>query len=61
MLNEYNIVKQLFIKYNCILSSSAPVERLFSFAKIINAPRRHVLSDTHFEKLILLKSNKHVL
>ncbi|XP_030757697.1 uncharacterized protein LOC115883472 isoform X2 [Sitophilus oryzae] len=60
MLNEYNIVKQLFIKYNCILPSSAPVERLFSFAEIINAPRRHALSDTNFEKLVLLKSNKHV-
>lgn len=56
-LQNYQTLKKLFFKYNTCLPSSAPVERLFSFAEIINAPRRHALSDTHFEQLVLLKAN----
>ncbi|CAH0563140.1 unnamed protein product [Brassicogethes aeneus] len=58
MLDDYKYIKIVFRKYNTILPSSAPVERLFSFAQIINAPRRHALSDSNFEKLVTLKANK---
>ena len=57
MLDNYLLVKQLFVKYNTPLPSSAPVERLFSFATIVNAPKRHALSDSHFEQLVVMKAN----
>lgn len=59
MLNKYPAIKRAFIKYNSVLPSSAPVERLFSFATFINSPRRHALSDENFENLVLLKANKY--
>lgn len=57
-LNNYPNIKKLFVKYNTVLPSSAPVERLFSFASIINAPKRHAITDKHFECLVLLKANQ---
>lgn len=59
-LVKYPLLKQVSLKLNTPLTSSAPVERLFSFAEIINAPRRNGLSDEHFEKLVLLKANHHI-
>ena len=47
----------LFIKYNSILPSSAPVERMFNIATNINKPKRNKLNDTNFELLVLLKAN----
>lgn len=58
MLEDYPIIKQIFVGLNTSLASSAPVERLFSFATYINTPRRHALSDTLFEKIVVLKGNK---
>lgn len=57
MLNEYTHFKKVSLKYNTCLPSSAPVERLFSFATMIDTPRRNALSDDHFEVLVLTKAN----
>ena len=54
MLNNYPIIKMLFIKYNSILPSFAPVEK-FSIATNINTPKSNKLNDANFELLVLLK------
>ena len=48
-LDKYQSIRYLFFKFNTCLPSSAPVERLFSFAEIINAPRRNALSNQNWK------------
>ena len=56
MLSDYPIIKNLHLKYCSGLSSSAPVERLFSAAARILRGRETV-DDNLFEELLLLKLN----
>ena len=56
-LDKYPRVKNVFKRYNTTLPSSAPVERLFSFAGMVHSPKRTRLSDRNFEQLVLLKAN----
>lgn len=57
LLDRYPEIKSVFIKYNTPLPSSAAVERLFSFATMTNLPKSHKLSDSMFEKRVVLKCN----
>lgn len=49
-------LRNVFIDFNTTLPSSAPVERLFSLGKRVLTPTRTLLSDKHFEILIMLAS-----
>ena len=55
MLYKYPNIKKLFMRYNTMLPSSAPVERLFSMAALVLTGKRANLSDTLLEHLILLR------
>lgn len=58
-LKNHPIIKKLFICYNSCIPSSAPVERLFSTAAFILTKRCNPMTDTLFEKMLLLKMNRH--
>ncbi len=57
-LNEHSNVKKLFLKFNCVTPSSGPVERLFSFATLLNAPRRQNMTAENFHRMLFLHGNK---
>ena len=51
-------IKDLFIKFNTPIPSSAAVERLFSTGKDISKPKRSRLTDKNFEMPLFLRKNK---
>lgn len=59
LLKSFPIIQDMFKRYNTVIPSSAPVERLFSSGGQIMTPRRNGLSDETFEKLLLLRQNAH--
>ncbi|XP_023314660.1 uncharacterized protein LOC106651121 [Trichogramma pretiosum] len=56
-LNRFPKIRKIFLKFNTILPSSAPVERLFSYATMMNLPKYNRLSDSQFENRVLYKVN----
>lgn len=61
ILNEYPNVREVYFKFNTTISSSAPVERVFSQSLMIFTPRRNRLSSLHFEQALLMKHNRKLL
>jgi len=56
-LKQYPYVRELFIKYNVALPSSAAVERLFSIAGMVATAKRNRLRPALFESLLLQRVN----
>jgi hypothetical protein len=57
MLDRYPTIKQVFLEYNTPLPSSAPVERLFSYAGMHNLPKSNRQADKLFKARVLMKAN----
>lgn len=60
-LENFPVIRKMFIDFNTTIPSSAPVERLFSKALIVFTPRRNRILSSTFEKVLLYKHNKDVL
>ncbi|CAN9505897.1 unnamed protein product [Ophioblennius macclurei] len=56
-LRDFPRVKQLFLKYNTTLPSTAPVQRLFSQKGNLVTSQRNFLTDDYFERIQLLRYN----
>lgn len=57
VLDRYPEIKIIFKQYNTPLPSSASVERVFSYATMINLPKSSKLSDNMFEQRVVMKTN----
>lgn len=58
VLNNFPVIKKMFLLYNTPLPSSASVERLFNYAMMFNLARFNRLCDDLFEKRTIMKANK---
>lgn len=52
MLIDYPNIKKVFFKFNTTLSSSEPIERVFSQSKLIFRPQRNRLNAENFERAL---------
>lgn len=57
-LHAFPLIKQVFMKYNTTLPSSAPVERLFSYGGNVLTSSRSQMSDDYMEQVLLLRYNR---
>lgn len=53
VLDNYPLIRKMLIRYNTPMPSSAPVERLFFFATVMDLPKYNRLSDSNFERRVL--------
>lgn len=58
ILNEYPYIREVYLRHNTTLCSSAAIERVFSQSALIFTPRRNRIHSTNFEYALLLKLNK---
>lgn len=58
MLNAYPSIKEVFWRSNTPLCSTAPLERVFNFAGILNHPKRSRTTPENFNMSVVIKGNK---
>ena len=51
-LSRYPKIKQLFLKYNVTIPSSALVERLFSVGSLVLSSRHNIITNRKFKKTL---------
>lgn len=61
MLEDFPHIKALYLRYNCALSTSVPVAKIFTNSILEQTVKGDALSDDLFETLLLLKLNKYEL
>ena len=57
-LDDFPIIRHIYLKYNTALCSQASVERFFSYGRLIFGMRRGRLMDENFEKQAVMKANQ---
>ncbi|CAD6220035.1 GSCOCG00011541001-RA-CDS, partial [Cotesia congregata] len=60
ILNFYPTVREIFLKANTILPSSAPVEGLFSYATMFDLPKYNKLTNQNFELRVVMQYNSSI-
>lgn len=60
-LNRHPLIKKLFLKTNTPLPAQASVERLFSYATMMELPKFNRLNDDNFQLRVLVKVNQKLL
>lgn len=56
-LKDFPSIHQLFLRFNTVLTSCAPVDRLFNHGGDVCTPQQSRLSDEHLEQMLLLRYN----
>ena len=56
-LEQYPIVKNVFMKYNTPLPSYASVRKMFAYSGVTSSKRNLKMSSRHFERLVIMKGN----
>ena len=56
-----HLLKKLIVRIFSVQASSAPMERVFSYAGLILSPRRTNLNEQLFRDLVFLKVNQRLL
>lgn len=57
MLKDFPTIRKMFFKYNTQLPTSAPVERMFNFAGLLDHPKRTRILPDNFEYNVIIKAN----